>query len=104
MGAQISSLSVFAIVPLLGALLLWSKSSRFGGILILGSLPSSVLYLIMDRFVEKRIAMAPAVPVPGWQLTYNVLYVLVIACAAVGALLAAQFLREFHREEKRPPA
>jgi hypothetical protein len=104
MGAQVSSLTVFAIVPFLGAVLLWTTMKRFGGILILGSLPSSILYLLYDRYFEKRIAVAPVVLSPGWSWVFNASYILAIACAVLGALFAVMYLREFHQEESHPSA
>jgi hypothetical protein len=104
MGAQLSSLAVFAVVPFVGAVLLWTNTKRFGGILILGSLPSSILYLLYDRFVEKRIAVAPVVSSHVWLWVYNASYVLAIASAAIGAAFAVLYLQELHQEEAHPPA
>jgi len=100
MTAQLSSLAVFGFIPLMGAFFLWSKNRRFGGILILGSLPSSILFMIMDRFVEKRLMLPPGEVRPIWEWIFNGSYFLVLICAAIGALLSAQLLRKLHAESQ----
>jgi hypothetical protein len=96
--AQLSSLAVFGFIPLLGAFFLWTKNRRFGGILILGSLPASLVFLLMDRFVSKRLTLPPGEIHPIWDWIFNGSFVIVLLCAAVGAFFAGQLLRKLRAE------
>lgn len=82
--------------PLLAGYLFWIRQPRAGGILLMGSLPASLFFIIQARFFHSHIT----VPVEGisafWGLVYQLSVLLLLIIEVYGALLAVRILRNVH--------
>ncbi|GEM_PF-4167739 len=100
---QLTFLVIFGAVPMVAAFLLWTGMKRFGGIIALGTLPAAVLFLAMNRYIDKHQCVYPIEFSDYWVAVYDVTFFLLAVSALAGAFLAVQFLRALHAQST-PPA
>ncbi len=90
---QLSTLAVYLVWPLLGIVLLTTAYRRGGGILLLGSLPAGMLFLVVTRFFQSHQVLPPLVDPGMWRAVYETSYILLIALSAVGSYFAYRIIR-----------
>ncbi len=100
---QLTFLLIFGAVPVVAAALLWTAMKRYGGIIALGSLPAAILFLAMNRYIDKHQCVYPVEFSDVWITVYDVTFYLLAIAALAGSILAVQFLRALHAQSK-PPA
>ncbi len=101
---QLATLAVYLVWPLLGVVLLTTAYRRGGGILLLGSLPAGMLFLVVTRFFQSHQVLPPLVDPGMWRAVYEVSYVLLIALSGVGSYFAYRIIRLMQPPPDMPSA
>jgi len=99
MEIQLSTLVVFIGGPILGTALLLTRVQRGGAILLLGSLPAGLVFLVVTRFFSSRPVLPPVEESGLWKAIFEISYMLLLLLAALGSALAVQIIRRIHLTE-----
>ncbi len=90
---QLSTLGVYLVWPLFGLVLLTTSFRRGGGILLMGSLPAGLVFLVVTRFFRTHQPFPPPEDPGSWRGVYEVSYMLLIALSVLGSYFAFRIVR-----------
>jgi hypothetical protein len=92
---------LFCLAPLALVFTLMTKYSRQSSIVLLGLLPSSMIYTIFFRFTSISFIMRLE-PLIGWRIVYEVSFGIILLTEAIGFWLIFRLLQDIHRQIDKP--